>query len=130
MSDNEQKSCGPGPGHFGWNELVTTDDAAARKFYTSLLGWKTEPFGGGGVDYTILKKGDTQVGGLMKAPKPGMPAQWVPYIFVDDVDATVTNATKLGATACMPPMDIPNVGRIAVISDPQGAVFGIIKPKM
>ena len=119
----------PKTGHFGWNELVTTNVAAAKKFYSGLFGWKSEPFGKG-LEYTLLKKGKDTVGGLMKCPQPGSPAHWLPYVFVDDVDATVKKAKKLHAQVVVPPFDIPDVGRIAVLVDPQGAAMGIIKPKM
>jgi hypothetical protein len=120
----------PKPGDFCWNELVTTSVPAAKKFYTGLLGWKTRPFDKGMVDYTIIQKGRDGMGGMMKCPSPGNPAQWIPYILVADVDATVKKARKLRGKVCMPPMDVPTVGRIAVLSDPQGAAFGIIKPVM
>lgn len=123
----------PKPGDFCWNELVTTNVPAAKKFYSGLLGWKTKPFDKGMVDYTIIQngKGDKQgAGGMMKCPVPGNPAQWIPYIFVKDVDATVKKAKKLRGQVFMPPFDVPTVGRIAVLADPQGAAFGIIKPMM
>ena len=124
---SKEKNCAT-PGHFGWNELVTPKVPAAGKFYAGLLGWKTQPFGKG-VNYTLFKKGGEMVGGLMKCPKPGMPAQWVPYVIVDDVDATAGKAAKLRGKVLMPPFDMPGVGRIAVLLDPQGAVIGIFKPK-
>ena len=117
------------PGRFGWNELVTPDVAAAKKFYTGLLGWKTQPFGKG-VDYTLFKKGRDTAGGLMKCPKPGNPAQWIPYVFVDNVDATAKKTARLGGEVVMEPFDVPDVGRIAVLVDPQGAAIGIFKPAM
>ncbi len=116
-------------GRFAWNELVTTNEAKAKKFYTSLIGWKTKPFGKG-VSYTLFTKGKDMVGGLMKCPKPGCPAQWICYVTVDDVDATAKKATKLRGKVVMPPFDVPTVGRIAVLLDPQGAAFGIFKPTM
>ena len=119
----------PIPGRFGWNELVTSDVPGAQKFYTKLLGWKTEPFGKG-VEYTLFKKGKDNAGGLMKCPKPGGSAQWIPYVFVENVDATAKTAARLRGKVCMPPFDVPTVGRIAVLVDPQGAAFGIIKPSM
>ena len=119
----------PKSGKFCWNELVTTNVAAAKKFYSGLLGWKTQPFGKG-VEYTLFKKGRDSAGGMMKCPKPGNPAQWIPYIIVDDVDATAKKAARLRGKVCMPPFDVPTVGRIAVLVDPQGAAFGIIKPTM
>jgi len=117
-------------GKFCWNELVTSDVPAAKKFYTRLLGWKTRPFGKNAVGYTLFKKGRNNAGGMMKCPKPGCPAQWIPYVIVDDVDATAKKAAKLGGEICMPPFDVPTVGRIAVLADPQGAAIGIIKPMM
>ena len=121
---------GPKPGDFCWNELITTNVPAAKKFYAGLLGWKTKPFGKGMVDYTVIQKDKKGMGGMMKCPKPGQPAQWIPYMLVADVDATVKKAEKLHGKVCMPPFDVPTVGRIAVLSDPQGAAFGIIAPKM
>ena len=67
---------------------------------------------------------------MMKCPKPGKPAQWIPYVLVADVDATVKKTIKLRGKVCIPPVDVLTVGRIAVLSDPQGATFGIIKPAM
>jgi predicted enzyme related to lactoylglutathione lyase len=128
-----EKMSPPKPGEFCWNELVTNSVPAAKKFYSGLLGWKTKPFGKGAVDYTIIFKGKDKpggIGGMMKCPQPGNPAQWIPYILVDDVDATVKKAGKLRGNVCVPPFDVPTVGRIAVLSDPQGAAFGIIKPMM
>jgi uncharacterized protein len=80
------------------------------------------------VDYTVLKKDNASVGGLMQAPQPGMPAQWLAYVLVEDVDATAAQATKLGGKVCKAPFDVPEVGRIAIVTDPQGAVFGLFKP--
>jgi predicted enzyme related to lactoylglutathione lyase len=124
-----KKAQHPKPGEFCWNELITANVPAAKKFYSGLLGWKTKAFGKG-VDYTIILKGKNGMGGMMKCPKPGKPAQWIPYILVADADATVKKAAKLRGKVCMPPVDVPTVGRIAVLSDPQGAAFGIIKPAM
>lgn len=123
---SKKKNCGT-PGRFCWNELATTNVAKATKFYSGLLGWKTKAFGGG-MEYTQFKKGKDMVGGMLKCPKPGVPAHWVPYVVVGNVEATVKKATKLKGKVLVPPFDIPDVGRIAVLRDPQGAVIGIIKP--
>ncbi len=125
-----KKTNTPKPGDFCWNELVTTNVPAAKKFYTGLLGWKTKPFDKGMTDYTIIQKGKQGQGGIMKCPMPGSPAQWIPYMLVADVDATVKKARKLRGKVYMPPFDIPTIGRIAVLADPQGAAFGIITPTM
>ena len=113
------------PGRISWNEMVTTDVAAAKKFYTGLFGWQTEPFD---ANYTLFKKGDTAVGGLMKSPNPGAPAHWLAYVTVEDVDASGARAAKLGGTVVAAPFDVPQVGRIAVVLDPQGAAIGLFKP--
>jgi predicted enzyme related to lactoylglutathione lyase len=128
-----KKMNSPKPGHFVWNELVTTSVPAAKKFYSGLLGWKTKAFGKNAVGYTIIFKGKDKPGGIagmMKCPKPGNPAQWIPYILVEDVDATAKKAAKFRGEVCVPPFNVPTVGRIAVLADPQGAAFGIIKPMM
>ena len=125
MSENESSSCNK-PGQFSWNELVTTDIEGATAFYTHLLGWTTTSFG---PDYTLFNKEDKNAGGMMKVPQPGMPAQWVAYICVEDVDATAAKAVELGGRVMAPPFDVPSIGRIAVLIDPQGATIGVFKPQ-
>jgi len=117
-------------GRFCWNELVTTSVPGAKKFYGGLLGWKTKPFGKGSPGYTLLLNGKDSVGGMMKCPKPGNPAQWIPYVIVEDVDATAKKAGKLGGGVLVPPFEVKGVGRIAVLEDAQEAAFGIIRPEM
>jgi uncharacterized protein len=123
------KNKSPRPGKFIWNELVAPNEAAAKKFYTGLFGWKAQPFGKD-MSYTLFKQGKDGVGGMMKSPKARMPAHWLPYVTVADVDQTVKKAKKLRAKICAEPFDVPTVGRIAVLVDPQGAAIGIIKPMM
>lgn len=117
-------------GAFSWSELMTNDVAAAKKFYGELFNWKMEemPMSHGGT-YTVVKVGDEGVGGIMDMPPnvpPGMPSFWGTYVTVDNVDETVQRAQKLGGKVMMPAMDIPNVGRMAVIQDTQGAVISVI----
>ena len=126
MSD--ENNC-PKAGEFAWNELVTQDVDASKKFYSGLFGWKPEAFGGP-ADYTLFKQGEAMVGGLMKCPQQGLPTHWLAYVTVDDVDATANKAKSLGANVVVEPMDIPTVGRIAVLVDPQGASIGLFKPNM
>jgi predicted enzyme related to lactoylglutathione lyase len=78
--------------------------------------------------YRIFRRGATQVGGLMALPDDSAPPHWQPYVAVDDPDGTTAKAKELSGSALMEPMDVPKVGRIVVLSDPQGAVFGI-KPE-
>jgi predicted enzyme related to lactoylglutathione lyase len=106
-----------------WVELDTTDPAAAEGFYTKVFPWtaKRSP------EYTEWQMGGTSLGGMMKIPEEWgpVPPNWLVYFMVDDVDASVVKAGGLGATPIVPGMDIPNMGRFAVLKDPQGAVFAI-----
>jgi predicted enzyme related to lactoylglutathione lyase len=112
-----------------WNELTTTDLAGSETFYTSLFGWGAKHGTGGGMEYTELSIGGKGIGGMMAMPKmmEGTPSHWIPYFAVDDADAVANDAKSRGAEI-YGPHDIPNVGRFAVIADPQGARFAIIKP--
>lgn len=116
------------PGTLSWNELSTNDASTARGFYTSLFGWTAETSDMGGRDYTVFNAGDNQVAGMMEiTPEMGpMPPSWGVYIDVEDVDATASKATELGANVFVPPTDFPG-GRFAWIADPQGAAIGVVK---
>jgi predicted enzyme related to lactoylglutathione lyase/uncharacterized protein YndB with AHSA1/START domain len=115
-------------GSFCWNELMTTDLEGASRFYSRLLGWQTADFPAGGMKYTLFKKGDRGVGGMLTVPAPGIPPHWLAYVLVGDVDATAREAANLGGTVLKPPFDVPTVGRIAIVQDPQGAAVGLFKP--
>ena len=128
VSAYQSESEGPGAeGVFVWDELGTTDVAGAEAFYGEVFGWTTNDMGPDYGGYKVFQRGETRVGGLMALPDESMPAGWQPYVAIEDVDGTTKKATELGGSALMEPMDVPNVGRLAVIRDPQGAVFGIIK---
>jgi len=115
-------------GAFSWAELATTDVEGAKKFYTALLGWTTEPAPVEGVEYTLAKAGEERVAGIMSNKCSGgeIKPQWGVYITVDDVDAVAGKAEELGGKVLLPPMDIPNVGRFATLMDPQGVMFSVI----
>ncbi len=117
-------------GRYVWFDLMTTDVSRAKAFYSDVVGWKTTPWSGG--DYEMWSAGDTQVGGLMaEAPeeqRAGMPPRWLAYLGTEDVDATSKKARELGGHVLVPPKDISEVGRFAVLADPQGAAFAIFKP--
>ena len=117
----------PKHGTFCWNELITSDTGKAGEFYSKLLGWKQEPFPGE-MPYTMFKAGDTSAGGMMgKTPEMGdIPSHWMAYITVDDVDASAKQAEELGGKICVPPSDIPGVGRFTLIIDPTDAMVGLI----
>ena len=117
-------------GQFSWNELVTTDPAAATNFYTKLFGWRTQDFPMPEFTYTVVSAGaaSTGQGGIMPLPSSakGMPPAWISYVTVDNADTTAEQAENLGGKIVVPPRDIPEVGRFAVIQDPQGATIAII----
>ena len=115
-------------GEIGWNELMTSDPAGAIKFYSELFGWETQKFPESGMDYTMFTHGGKPFGGVLKAQDPGAQPMWINYVVVEDVDATVAKSTSLGGKTCLPPMDIPMVGRVAIINDPQGATIGLHQP--
>ncbi len=121
----------PAVGTFCWNELLTRDPEASRKFYTELFGWTTEEMDmGPNGKYTLWKSGDKHAGGMMELKAPGteqVPPHWLAYVAVDDVDASTKKAEGLGAKVCVPPTDIPNTGRFSVITDPSGAALGLYK---
>ena len=107
-----------------WNELQAHDVDKAKKFYRELFGWKMKE----SPEYTELAAGDTPIGGMMKSQAPPeVPPYWLPYFAVADCDATVNAAKAAGAQVYAGPMDYPNVGRFALLADPQGAVFAVIK---
>lgn len=114
-------------GRFVWHELMTTDPAAATAFYTSVIGWTAIASGMPG--YTLLLAEGTHVAGLMAQPPEAAdaPPSWIGYVEVDNVDASAAQATTLGGRIHMPGQDLPNIGRFAVIADPQGAVLCLFR---
>ena len=121
------------PGSFSWAELATSDPAAAKNFYSSLFGWNAvdSPMGPGPEDvYTRMQLAGKDVAALYKMMKDqaamGVPPHWNVYFNVEDVDASVTQAEGLGAKTLAPAMDVPGVGRMAMLADPQGATFWVM----
>jgi predicted enzyme related to lactoylglutathione lyase len=112
------------PGTINWNELITTDPAV--KFYNEVAGLTTSTMDMGGQTYTLFEVDGQMVGGSMPPQAPGVPNHWHVYFGVDDADAAAAKARELGGSVVVEPFDTP-VGRMAVVSDPQGAVFSIIK---
>ncbi|MGB5809596.1 MAG: VOC family protein [Polyangiales bacterium] len=115
------------PGKFVWHNLITPDAESARNFYSAVFGWELEEIAGG--VYTEVTYRGRSLGGIVDASKQDSPprsAVWLAGVSVPDVDATLSQAMAGGADAVLPPTDIPNVGRIAVFSDPQGAVLQLI----
>jgi len=115
-------------GRFIWHELLTTDTAGAAAFYPRVVPWRTQPSSMPG--YTLWMAGQTQIGGLTALPQEagGPPPHWLIYVGTPSVDASCLQAQRLGARVLKAPADIPNVGRFAVLSDPQGATFALFTP--
>lgn len=115
-------------GAFSWCELITTDPQAAAGFYQQLFQWQVSTMQMPGGPYHVVKVGDTSVAGIMHRPAdaPHMPPQWGCYVTVDNADETAGDCAALGGKVLVPPMDIPGVGRFAVLQDPQGAIFNVI----
>ena len=118
-------------GGWFWNELFTKDAKAAIAFYEKVFGFTHDAMDMGPQGtYYILKdaSGKMRAGVMQQPPGTPVPSNWMPYIHVADCDASAAKATKLGAKSIMmPPTDIPNVGRFAVIIDPVGAAIAVIK---
>jgi predicted enzyme related to lactoylglutathione lyase len=116
-------------GRFAWHELMTSDVAAARSFYETVVGWTTSTWGDGSVDYMMWMAGEVPVGGLMRIPSgdpSAPPPNWLTYIAVNHVDDVVEATTRAGGSVILPARTVPGVGRFAVLRDPQGAAFGAI----
>jgi predicted enzyme related to lactoylglutathione lyase len=118
-------------GKFIWYDVMTTDTKAAESFYKRVIGWSAQDSGMGDRSYTLFSMGPTMVGGLMpiteEARKMGVPPCWTGYVAVDNVDDYAKRVKKAGGAVHRGPEDIPGVGRFAVVADPHGAVFIIMK---
>jgi predicted enzyme related to lactoylglutathione lyase len=116
------------PGTPIWHELVTPDVATATGFYRDVLGVSWEEMAmEDGPAYTCLVVDDRQVGGAMPPPMEGIPPYWGVYFNVESVDETVARATELGGSVVAPAFEVPGVGRMAVLADPQGGVFSLMQ---
>ncbi len=118
-------------GTFYWNERMTRDVEAAKKFYADTMGWSYDAMPMPGGTYWIAKMGADPVGGLFDISAPeykGVPETWMSYIAVDDVDGRVQKAVKAGAKLMKPIFDVPGVGRIAILLEPGGAGIGWMTP--
>jgi predicted enzyme related to lactoylglutathione lyase len=113
-----------------WYELMTTDPAAAETFYKKIIGWTSAPFDQSANSYTLFKRtGDVGVAGLMKRPDDlHMPPFWAMYIAAPDLEQAVAHIKRLGGSELSPVIEVPTVGRLQMLKDPQGAAFDIIQP--
>lgn len=121
-------------GVFSWADLTTTDVAGAKAFYGGLFGWSADDLPtGGGPDYTMFRiDGHAVAGAGPMDPEMqacGAPPVWVSYVSHHDIDAVAARAAEAGGVVFMPPMDVMEEGRMALIQDPTGAVFGLWQPR-
>jgi len=118
-------------GDFIWYELLTNDADAAARFYGAVIGWQSRSAEGSDRGYRIFGMGEADVGGLMPFPpgaeSAGMRPTWLGYIAVEDVDATAADIVRDGGAQHMPPTDIPGIGRFAMLTDPQGVMFYVMR---
>lgn len=116
-----------------WYELMTKDPVAARRFYSEVVGWEIDesPPAASNMDYRMISAGDGLVGGVLTLTdemcQQGAAPCWLMYLGVDDVDACVGSIIAAGGRVLMPAFDMPDVGRIAMLSDPQGAPFYVMR---
>jgi len=137
--ENSETSAPPATHTFCWDELLTTDPAAAKSFYSHLFGWETESQDMGELgEYTLFNRpgvpdparagAPTWAAGLLQSP-PELPFSfWLAYVQVEDVDATAQRVNELGASLSVPPTDIPGIGRFCTFTDPGGAALACIAP--
>ena len=119
-------------GAFTWSELMSPDPAAAAGFYANVIGWTKDTMPMPTGDYTVFyTEGGNEDGiaGAMQPPMEGMPSFWGVYFHVDDCEASVAEAKKLGASVLAEPMSVPGVGRFSALMDPQGAAFSVMQPE-
>lgn len=117
------------PGSICWNELWTSDMPGASRFYSAIFGWGLK-LTDMGMPYTEIHNGSEPIGGMFQMDGPdfeGIPPGWTLYFAVENCDQAADRVVALGGSINTPPTDIPNVGRFAVVNDPQGAVFALIR---
>jgi uncharacterized protein len=118
------------PGTPSWIELSSPDVDASAKFYGELMGWSTtEPGSAETGGYRMFQQDEKNIAGLMGVMQEGQPTAWSTYISVADADDTAAKVKAAGGTEMVAPMDVMDIGRMAVFADPTGAVFGIWQPK-
>jgi uncharacterized protein len=119
------------PGTLAWSELNTRDPEGAIEFYTKLLGWDVQPLPAGAMPYWTINVDGQGEGGIMPVPDmvpAEVPGYWLPYFATADLDATVVKAQGLGARLLAGPTVVPDMVAYAVLADPIGATFAVMKP--
>ncbi|MBM3778168.1 MAG: VOC family protein [Acidimicrobiia bacterium] len=113
-----------------WYELMTTDMQAAAGFYEKVVGWTAVPAPQSPQPYTLFNRsGDVGVAGVMTTPADvKAPPFWAMYVGVPTLEDGVAHVKTLGGRECSPVVDVPTVGRMQMVQDPQGAVFYLFQP--
>jgi len=121
----------PQIGKFVWHDLITENPSAVRKFYAGLFGWEFQDTRlPNGKPYTLARLGDFYIGGIVEVEDPGDGAdysRWLGYLSVEDVDKAVEVTSDAGGTVAVETRNLENIGKVAAIQDPQGAVLGLIR---
>jgi predicted enzyme related to lactoylglutathione lyase len=117
----------PHPGKFVWDELHTSDQSAAAKFYGALFGWTGKVGEGDPMKYWHWMNDSKDIGGMMTLMQPNVPPNWLPYVAVSDVEGLTAKAKTLGGKVLMETMDVPKVGKFSVVQDPTGAVLSLFR---
>jgi predicted enzyme related to lactoylglutathione lyase len=127
--DSSATNAGDGEGSIHWVELHSTDVEADLAWLNAIFGITTQSTEMPGVGtYYILLSGKDQVGGCVAQQNGGVPSMWLPWVKLEEVDAAVETAQANGGHVLGPPFDVPGVGRMSILADPVGGVFGVIKP--
>lgn len=114
---------------FVWFELTAENPSEAAKFYSSMFGWSLGEYDPGSGPVTVMTVPGQEMGFAHTfTPEFGLAPAWTPFIHSEDVDADAAKAASFGATIISDPMDLPNIGRMALVKDPQGAHFWLFKP--
>jgi uncharacterized protein len=134
-TEQQQQMTMPKHGEVCWTEIATNNLESCRTFYSELFGWQIERSQAVGDEMEYLEfgaaDGKCKAGGMYQmGPEFGdAPPHWMSYVAVDDVDAAAAKVWELGGKVCVPPSEIPNVGRFCVVNDPTGATFSMITLK-
>ena len=119
-------------GKVWWSELMTRDVPGAKDYYETVCGWQIDRMQMPEGDYWLCQQDGLPVAGMMDMSGmghlDGIPAHWFTYLAVDDVDAAVNETEAAGGVVQRPPWDVPQVGRIAIVTDPTGAPVGLMTP--